>query len=446
MPQAKTRPTARKAGVRLAALGRNAEAAEMLLKAGALDAAARCYERAGDHAGVARCHEHAGRWLEAARELGRAPGTDEVRRCAAIQQLLYRHVQSARRQGREEREVQALVREAPRLAEEGNLVAALARYRLCGLIEESVEISRASWVARERHRLAAGNRPLLHRPEVRQAGRVRGHERILRPHGGGLPGPGTQVGRGPRGNPRDSCSAFLPPWWIPFPRRKRGAWPKTTSRKPTGVFPRLDRVPDEDLALLLRTRASSAIISLLGWEMQFLRDPEPRLQEFGERLGREAEESRDPGMGACRAYFSEVMRGRHTGDGFEAAAAQLPLARGTAAILGFSRLRYREAVDFLMEADEVEKAEQYCRFQRDFVLGGDVGGKTKGVRRRGSNFREARDFDGALRCAKASDDSRLVARVHEWRGEPGEALRLWKKLGRPREVERLLKQYPLLRR
>ena len=99
-----------------------------------------------------------------------------------------------------------------------------------------------------------------------------------------------------------------------------------------------------------------------------------------------------------------------------------------------------------MGAGEVEKAELYCRIQRDFVLAGTWAEKRKDFAAAVRHFREGRDLDGALRCAKASADGRLVARVHEWRGEPGEALRLWKKLGRPRDVERLLKHYPLLRR
>ena len=99
-----------------------------------------------------------------------------------------------------------------------------------------------------------------------------------------------------------------------------------------------------------------------------------------------------------------------------------------------------------MEARDIEKAELYCRIQRDFVLAGTWAEKRKDFPAVVRHFRQARDLDGALRCAKASADGRQVARVHEWRGEPGEALRLWKKLGRPRDVERLLKHYPLLRR
>ena len=99
----------------------------------------------------------------------------------------------------------------------------------------------------------------------------------------------------------------------------------------------------------------------------------------------------------------------------------------------------------LMAAGETEEAELYCRIQRNSALAaafaekrGDFNGAVK-------YFREARDLDGALRCARASSDERMLARVHEWRGEHGEALRIWKKLDRKREVARLLKKYPLLR-
>jgi hypothetical protein len=60
-------------------------------------------------------------------------------------------------------------------------------------------------------------------------------------------------------------------------------------------------------------------------------------------------------------------------------------------------------------------------------------------------YREAKDIEGALRCAQGTGDERQVARVREWRGEYGEALQIWKKLGRKADVELLLKKRPLLK-
>jgi len=211
-------------------------------------------------------------------------------------------------------------------------------------------------------------------------------------------------------------------------------------------FAPIEGIPDEGLSLLLRARASAAIITVLNYETLFEREPDLRFKEFVDRLARAAQVTGDPGLIACHAYYKDMSLFRRPGDDFERAVAQLPLSRGTAAILGLSTLRHREAVDMLMEAGEIEEAEKYCRFLRDpghAALWAEKRGEFNDAVRW---FRGARDLDGALRCAQASADQRTIARVREWRGEPGEALRIWKKLNRENDVARLLKKYPLLRK
>jgi tetratricopeptide (TPR) repeat protein len=229
--------------------------------------------------------------------------------------------------------------------------------------------------------------------------------------------------------------------------------PGETARQPVedfferayGSIAPIDEIPDEGLELLLRARASAAIIAVLRFEKVLIREPTPRFRAFIDRLARAAEETADPGLLACHAYCQDMKSADKPGDGFERAVARIPLSRENASLLGLSSLRYREVVDMLMAAGETEEAELYCRIQRNSALAaafaekrGDFNGAVK-------YFREARDLDGALRCARASSDERMLARVHEWRGEHGEALRIWKKLDRKREVARLLKKYPLLR-
>ncbi len=444
VPEPKTRATQRRAAVRLAALGRDAEAADLFLKAGALDAAARRYEHAGNRVGVARCHELARRWIEAARELDRAPGTDEERRCAAIQTLLYRHVDAAQRRGREEREVTALVREAERLRGDGNLVAALARYRLCGMTGEAAEVSRQlGWHENVIEWMFASRRISEALSYVKEGGfaistgffdkmmetylnrdasslrEIQGIENIL------FQLLLTLVQSLPEEEARSRIRAYFD--------------------AAHGDFPFLDDIRDEGLALLLRARASATIIILLERELPSSGDPPARLRDFAERLGRMAEESADAGLAACDAFYQDMTRHGRTGDGFERAAGRLPATLETAAILGFSRLRHAEAVRLLMEAGAVEKAERICRVQRDYLLAAEWAERRQDFSGAVGYFRDARDLEGALRCAQASRDERLIARVFEWRGEPHEALRIWKKLKRTSDVERLMKKYPLLR-
>lgn len=445
VPPAKTKRSALKAAIRLAALGRDAEAAPLFFRAGAADAAARRYERVGDHAGLARCHEMAGRWLEAARELGLAPSIEqgEPRRAAAIQRLLFRHLAAARRQGKEEREAAALLRDAERQVEQGNLVAALARFRLCGVVEEVADISRRlgwhedaiDWMLSSGDTSAAlryardGGFPVSMESFERLAGRHLGDRR-------------RNVES--RSDLHETLFSLLAAAAQPLPADELTQKVEAFFERAYGRFTPADRIPDVGLALLLQARASAAIVNILYFELQFRREPSRRVLEFGERLARTAAESRDPRIMACHACFQDLRTFGGPGAGFEEAAALLPLARDTAAILGRSRRRYREAVDLLMADGAIEDAELYCRINRDPGLAASWAEKRGALKDAVKYFRDARDLDGALRCAQASSDQSVVARAREWRGEYAEALRIWRKLGRKADVARLLRKYPLL--
>ncbi|MGO9310420.1 MAG: UvrD-helicase domain-containing protein [Spirochaetia bacterium] len=446
VPPARTKRTALKAAIRLAALGRDAEAAPLFLKAGTVDAAARRYERAGDHLGLARCHEIAGRWLEAARELGSAPpgaDRDEPRRAMAIQTLLYSHISAAREQGRQEREAEALLKEAERLAAQGNLVAALARFRLLGAVESVAEVSRAlgwheeaiDWMLISDNTSAAlryaegGGFPVSLESFDRLAGRYLDDRR-----------------RSSKAF-EEVCETLLHLLIAaaePLPAEAMTEKVEGFFARAYGRFIFASHLPDAGLELLLRARASTPIMSLLQYELQVTQEPDARVLEFGERLSRTAEEIADTRLAACRAYFLDMRQFRRPAEGFESAAARLPVARDTVAILGRSRRRYREAVDLLMAEGAIDDAELYCRINHDHGLAAAWAEKRGDMKGALKYYREARDLDGALRCALASGDERTVARAREWRGEMAEALRIWKRLGRKADVARLLKKHPLL--
>jgi hypothetical protein len=445
VPAAKTRRSALKAAIRLAALGRDSEAAPLFLRAEAVDAASRRYERAGDHSGLSRCHEKAGRFLESARELGMAPGPDkdEPRRSVEIQHLLYRHLEAARRQGKEEREVDALLQEADRHVAQGNLVAALARYRLCGVGEAVADISRklgwheeaVDWM------LASGNTSAALR-YAREGGfpvSLAWYDRLASGH---LDDRSWSVdsSRESRGTLLNLLAAAV----HPLPLEEAARRVEAFFRREYGQYASADSIPDEGLALLLRARASAAIMNFLHHELQFLGDLSPRVLEFAEQLDRTAVETQDARLVACHAYFQDLRQFGRTGERFEQAAARLPLGHDTVAILGLSRRRYREAVDLLMPGGSIEDAERYCRIHHDPGLAATWAEKQGDLKSAVKYYREARDIDGALRCAHASGDERTVARALEWRGDFAEALRIWRKLGRKAEVARLLKKYPLL--
>ena len=441
VPQPRTRGAQLKAAIRIAALGGDAKAADLFFEAGAIEAAQRRYQQAGNHAGVSRCYERSGRWIEAARELDVAPGLDESRRCDAIQQLLYRHVKAAGRRGHDQREVQVLAAEAERLRNEGNLIGALARFRLLAIAADVIQVSRRlGWHEQAITWLLASGNTADAVAYARAGGFAVTREFFSRVRK--VVSDTAKYAQG-SDDARGTLFFLLSALTESLPLDDARSAVEDCMHQIFGGYFFLDTIPDQALALLLRTRAAGSIMSLLSYELQFLRDTNQRLLSFAEQLGREATESADPGLAACWAWYQD-RRFRRPGDQFEKAVAGLALGGHTAGILGFSSSRYLEAVNLLMEAGEIEKAERFCRMHRNPGLAARWAEKRRDFARAARSFYEARDMESALRCAVVSGDQRLLARVHEWRGELGEALRIWKTLGLKGNVARLLRKYPLL--
>ncbi len=95
-----------------------------------------------------------------------------------------------------------------------------------------------------------------------------------------------------------------------------------------------------------------------------------------------------------------------------------------------------------MAAGEVDDAEMYCRINDDPGLAAAWAEKRGDMKSATGYYRDARDFDATLRCARASGDARTVARALEWRGDYAEALAAWRSLGRKADVARVLKKIP----
>ncbi len=444
IPAAKTKRSALKAAIRLAALGRDAEAAPLFVRAGEAEAAARRYERVGDHGGLARCHELAGQWLEAARELGLSPSMEEgePRRAAEIQRLLFHHLDTARLHGNGEREAAALLREAERQVEQGNLVAALARFRLCGKVEEVADISRRlGWHEEAIDWMLSSDTAAALR-YARKGGfpfSIESYDRLTGKH---LVNRRRSVDSWSELHETLFCLLAVSAPGLPAHELTEKV--ETFFERAYGRFASADLITSEGFSLLLEARASAAIMNFLDFELQIRGEPTRPILEFGERLAQASAESRDLRLMACHAYFRDMRTFRAPRAGFEAAAALLPLQRDTAAILGRSSQRYREAVDLLMAHGAVEDAEMYCRINHDPGLAGSWAEKRGSLKDAVRYYRDARDKDGALRCAQASGDQAMVARAWEWRGEYAQALRIWKKLGRTADVARLLRKRPLL--
>jgi hypothetical protein len=299
--------------VRLAALGRDEEAAPLFLQAGAPDAAARRFERLGDHLGLASCHEAAERWLQAARELGAAPAPEDGRpRVAAIQRLLYRHLQSSRLQGREKREVESLAQEADRLFARGELLPALAMFQLFGHAEVVADICRRlGWHEEALDWLLASGNTALALSYAREGG-FAVSEAML----------DSQLNRHPDDR-RLSEKAFneiratFVQLLASFAQARE---PQEATSKVEAFFAgaytgfeRADELSAAEIDLILKTHAATVIMNLLVSERMFSREPSRQFHDFAAQIAQAAAESGDLGLAACDQYARSTRRDGRAG-------------------------------------------------------------------------------------------------------------------------------------
>ena len=127
-------------------------------------------------------------------------------------------------------------------------------------------------------------------------------------------------------------------------------------------------------------------------------------------------------------------------EAFERIAGGLTLSAENVLVIGSSRSRYREAVAFLEASSHFEEADLICRLQGDHALEAANEEKRGDMKNAARSYALDRDYGSALRCYTAIGDERGMARMLERQGKIEEAIALWEKLGKPKEVQRLLRR------
>jgi tetratricopeptide (TPR) repeat protein len=432
VPEARTRRSALKAAIRLAALGRDAEAAALFEQAGSFDAAAERHARLRDGRGLSRCLEASGRYREAAAALAGA-GLDPVAAADEMMRLLYAHLDAAG--GKAEREAESLHAEALRLLQSGtpaDAAAALARFRLLEDEESAAEAYKALGRHAEAITYLVGERSLA------LARRYAAENAVVLPWES-LESLCAEHSR--EGNDPELFSGLRSLILSLIPAAARALTAAELAGRVEGLldllfgsFVGLDEVPVGVLRLAadapaLRFLARGAAHS----ESAFVREPGLKgtlLSLLADAVGRSGDE--------CLAALAAFFAGRP--DEFERLAAGLPLTPGTAHTLVLSRGRYRQAAEHLMSAGDEWEALYHCRRHKDHALAAALC-EAWGEHEEAMKYhRTARDFSGALRAAHSTGDERNVARALEWAGRLEEAEALWRKLGRDKDAVRLSKK------
>ena len=153
---------------------------------------------------------------------------------------------------------------------------------------------------------------------------------------------------------------------------------------------------------------------------------------FEERLERTVMEERDPELALCLLLDEPGA--------FEAAIAQVEPTARNVALFARSSTRYPEAAAVLVESGATQRAAEVCIRHRDYARGGRIYEESGDLQRAGRAYRDGRLYADAHRCFAACGDEAGAARVFERELRLGEALAIWQRLGRKREVDRVRKK------
>ena len=153
---------------------------------------------------------------------------------------------------------------------------------------------------------------------------------------------------------------------------------------------------------------------------------------FLARLERTMQEERDKELSLCLLLDDP--------EAFELAISTVrPTARNVT-LFARSSTRYMEAVALLVESDASGRAAEVCLRHLDYAGGGKIYEEAGDLVRAGRAYRDGELYADAHRCFSACGDEAGVARVFERESRFEEALAIWQRLGRRREVERLHKK------
>ena len=420
-----------RAAIRLVALGRLGEAAPIYARRGHHERAAELFSATGRHDNAAFCLAEGGRYREAAREFAHGGGAQSIRLATSY---LVDYLTADRSAALNR--IDELNRTAARLVRSSAYEQALAHYLAIDEVSGYLYRHEVTTVYAKlgRHADAIGyaldrggeaNAYLKARPELvlslaEAESLTRGSEHrqpLWQEHRGHVTGVLFKVlhgclFRGAEPDRRARIAALveaLPSGFV------------YTAR----LFPALT-----DLMIDLRLYdLIEATVALCRY-----REGEggEEYQYFRERLERTVREERDKELALCLLLDEP--------EAFEVAIAQVQPTARNVVLFAHSRTRYPESLPLLLETGAAKRAADICARYRDFARGGRIYEESGDLQRAGRAYRDGGLYADAHRCFAACGDEAGMARVFERESRYEEALAIWRRLGRQREVDRVRKK------
>ncbi len=424
-----------KAAVRMAALGRHREAAEIVgRRSGHLRLAVALYRQAGDFAAAAACLASRGHYREAEREIVRS---GEPERLGTAVEYLRQHA-LASWDDRVNR-IDELNRAAHRLRASGeherSLAHFIALHQVYGPsgITTFLDDACREYAKLDRHedaihffldhrRAEDADAYLAARPGLAMP--LDGMERLAQRGGSeatlwALPGDCLRIVmrllhgclyRGDEADRRERVAAIL-------------------ATMPT-YYLMTARLSDEMGEMLIDLRLVNAIVAALT--PSALRMDDERRAWFLDRVTQAARETGDPELTLCALVdepesLEEGLRLRQ------------PSERN---YLLFARSpnRYGQAIDVLRRLGDVDEAVRVCRTHGDGRRAAAILEQAGDVKAAAREYRDGGHYVEARRCYRALGDEIGLARVYEREGRFEKALAIWRRRGRTRDVARVTRK------
>ena len=421
-----------RAAIRLVALGRLAEAASIYARCRQPERAAELFGVVGKHESAARCLAQCGRYQDAAREVVRG---GEHRSIDLATSYLADHLVADRSLAPSR--IEELSRTAGKLVRSATYDLALAHYLAIGKVGGRYlhEVTKMyARLGRHADALAyildhdqgdAANAYLDERPELvlslAEVESLTGGSALRRP----LPSAQDKyvkhallrllhgcLYRGAEPDRRERIAALL------------DALPSTFAY-PESLFAELS-----DLMIELRLyRLIERTVSLFGYGEH---KDSAEYRYFVGRLEQVMMQERDKELSLC-LLLDHPER-------FEVAIATVRPTVRNVPLFALSSTRYREAVAVLLESGAAARAAAICIDHRDYARGARIYEQSGDLLRAARAYRDGALYADARRCFVARGDEVGRARVFERESRYEEALAIWQRLDRQRDVERLRKK------
>jgi len=431
-----------KSALRYSALSLYQKSAPIYVKKGFQERAILEYRTLQDHAGLADLYEKQGKLYKAALELEKA---QEEGKWERVTYLLGRYIQTEevitvgrpQSRNRQEEPAERLCREAETLFQSGARESALARFKA---VRDPDGISRAC-LALGRHEEALlyfveSGLPSYGVRYLKEAGDFDISFDLL-----------SRLSRsppltGPLHRPDIQASIDL----VVHLLRKRlkthrdeetyGLVEEFLSRFGYPYDELEEVVPDSYFELALESKSYNTIFRAV-LSQKYLKNLSPRVRSFLEAVRKEGEARDDRNLLACYWYAHDKAR-------YETLLGDLPLTGRNLEIFLRSVLHHGKAVDYQVDQGRMREAVLLCHRYRDYRAAGSILEKAGHFGAAGKEYREGKWYEDAMRCFRKVNDLEGIARVHEGMKQYGQAIAIWTRLGRQREVGRLRRKLGVL--